>query len=190
MEVVKKTNGFAGSCRAADRLMEGIARYGHFAFLLYGLVLWLAPGKTRTRRRACCLTAFLSVCLCSLASLAIGKLWKRKRPFAAEPGIWNFTSHKANSSFPSNHAMNAAAIALQLVRDRMPAAGLMAACSFVLALSRLFAGIHYPTDLLGGAGIAASVHWGLNRPIMQRLVRLGVSLLDAGEARLFGGRWR
>lgn len=188
LKAVKKTNGLAGSCGLLDRLMDGIARYGHFAFLLYGLILWFVPGKTRARRRESCLMALFSICLCSLASLIIGRLWKRKRPFVKAGEIWNFTGHKANSSFPSNHAMNGAAVAFRLLRDGMPGAKGMAALSGLLAFSRLFAGIHYPTDLFGGAAIAAVMDCLLNRPAIRRLARRGVRLVDAGED--FFVRWR
>lgn len=188
MKAVKKTNGLAGSCRLLDRLMDGIAQYGHFVFLLYGLILWFAPGKTRARRRESCLMALLSICLCSLSSLVIGRLWKRKRPFVKAGEIWNFTGHKANSSFPSNHAMNGVAVAFQLLHDGMPGAKGIAALSGLLAFSRIFAGVHYPTDLFGGAAIAAGMGCLLNRPVIRKLARMGVRFVDAGEARLI--RWR
>ena len=40
----------------------------------------------------------------------------------------------------------------------MPGSHLLAAFAGLLAFSRIFAGVHYPTDLLGGVAIAGLVH--------------------------------
>ena len=117
------------------------------------------------------MAAFLAVCLCSVISLAVGKLWHRGRPFTRDRQIWNFTGHKANASFPSNHAMNGAAVAFQLLRDRMPGCRWMACLAGLLAFSRLFAGMHYPSDILGGGAIAAAVHGVLNKPFAAAFIK-------------------
>lgn len=38
--------------------------------------------------------------------LALGKIWFRNGCLLRDYRIWNFTGHKANASFPSNHTMN------------------------------------------------------------------------------------
>lgn len=163
LDVVRKINGLAGKVRPFDLMMDLIARYGHWAFVIYGLILWFSPGKDREMRRRCCILSFLGVCIASLVSFGIGKLWFRKRPFTRDYRIWNFTGHKANASFPSNHTMNGAVV-LQLLSMGMKGSKLMALMGAILAFSRLFAGVHYPSDLLGGAAVAALVHRLLNRP--------------------------
>ncbi len=175
LDMVRHINGLAGRVRPVDLMLDLITRYGHWAFLIYGILLWLAPGEDRERRRQSCVTAFLTVCVCSCISFLIGRLWHRERPFTKDWRIWNFTGHKANASFPSNHTMNGAAVAFQLLRDRMPGAWWMSALSGLLAFSRIFAGMHYPTDLLGGMGIAAAVHHLMNHgrvlPFMVKITR-------------------
>lgn len=156
--IVRKVNGLTSVSRKGSLFMDLVTRYGHWAFLIYGLLLWLAPGENRKERRLCCVLAFLGVVIASLLSFAIGKVWRRKRPFARDWRIWNFTGHKANASFPSNHTMNGAIVVMELLRTHMPLAHLMAAFAGLLAFSRIFAGVHYPTDLLGGVAIAGLVH--------------------------------
>ena len=138
LDAVRRINKLAGQARPVDLMMDLITRYGHWAFLIYGILLWFAPGKNQKHRRESCVAAFLAVCLCSVISLAVGKLWHRGRPFTRDRQIWNFTGHKANASFPSNHAMNSAAVAFQLLRDRMPGCRWMACLAGLLAFSRLF----------------------------------------------------
>ena len=191
LDVVRQINKLAGQVRPVDFMMDLITRYGHWAFLIYGMLLWFAPGKNQKRRRESCVAAFLAVCLCSVISLAVGKLWHRGRPFTRDRQIWNFTGHKANASFPSNHAMNGAAVAFQLLRDRMPGCRWMACLAGLLAFSRLFAGMHYPSDILGGGAIAAAVHGILNKPFAAAFIKkltgalslLSDSILYIGKSR-------
>lgn len=84
-------------------------------------------------RRRCCILSFLGVCIASLVSFGIGKLWFRKRPFTRDYRIWNFTGHKANASFPSNHTMNGAVVVLQLLSMGMKGSKLMALMGAILA---------------------------------------------------------
>lgn len=191
LDAVRKINGLAGKARPVDLMMNLITRYGHWAFLIYGILLWSAPGGSRERRRESCVTAFLAVCFCSLISLAIGKVWHRDRPFTKERRIWNFTGHKANASFPSNHAMNGAAVAYRLWHDRMRGSWWMAILAGLLAFSRLFAGMHYPSDVLGGGAVAAMVHGVLNRSLARMYIRKltkRLSMISDGIERLWKSR--
>lgn len=163
---VRKINGLAGKVRKVDLMMDLITRYGHWAFVIYGLLLWFIPGKDREKRRSCCLLAFIGVCAASIVSYGIGKIWFRKRPFTKDWRIWNFTGHKANASFPSNHTMNGAVVVMALLKQHMPGSYLMTLLAGILAFSRLFAGMHYPTDLLGGITIAGMIHWLTHRPLV------------------------
>lgn len=191
LDVVRQINKLAGQARPVDLMMDLITRYGHWAFLIYGMLLWFAPGKNQKHRRESCVAAFLAVCLCSVISLTVGKLWHRGRPFTRDRQIWNFTGHKANASFPSNHAMNGAAVAFQLLRDHMPGCRWMACLAGLLAFSRLFAGMHYPSDILGGGAIAAAVHGVLNKPFAAAFIKkltgalslLSDSILYIGKSR-------
>jgi undecaprenyl-diphosphatase len=177
LNITRSINHIAGKHRKLDLAMDAYTRGGYLAFVCYGLWLWFGPAgrAERQKRRKSAVMALFSVIACSLISLAVGKLWPRKRPFVRDWHIWNFTGHKPNASFPSNHTMNSFAIVLQLYRDRMPGRHIMAALSGLLAFSRMFAGLHYPTDLLGGMGIAAAVNAVLNRSYLAR----GVAHLTA-----------
>jgi membrane-associated phospholipid phosphatase len=81
----------------------------------------------------------------------------------ARPDLWASIAPESDYSFPSGHAMASMAVAAALVLMLWPtrfrwltvALGLI----YVLAigLTRLYLGVHYPTDILGGW--CASLAW-------------------------------
>ena len=159
LALVKWLNGKVTRCFPLDLLMDFICRFGHLVFIGYGVWLWLGgDGRARRKRRETAMMALFTVVFCSCLSFLIGKVWNRPRPFTRDAGIWNFTAHKANASFPSNHTMNAAAVSLVLLRAGMPGAMFLAGWAVLLAFSRMYAGIHYLTALVGAVLIAFGVH--------------------------------
>jgi undecaprenyl-diphosphatase len=79
-----------------------------------------------------------------------GILWDRPRPFVAHHAH-SFLSHAADSSFPSDHATAAFAIAVAvLAYHRRTGLALLVAAA-VLAVARVALGVHYPSDVLAGA---------------------------------------
>jgi len=79
------------------------------------------------------------------------------------PDLWLSLTPETTYSFPSGHAMGSATLALALLilcwptRWRWPMA--VASCVFVLlvGLSRVYLGVHYPSDIL--AGWCAAIAW-------------------------------
>ena len=90
------------------------------------------------------------------------------------PSLWFSILPETTFSFPSGHAMQSmavgAALMILLWETRWRYVALLLSASFVLAvgLSRIYLGVHYPSDIL--AGWAASVAWvvGLRSVVMNR----------------------
>ena len=87
-----------------------------------------------------------------------------KQVFArARPDLWISILPEPTFSFPSGHAMQSMAVACGLValvwttRWRWPVMILAAVFVPVVGLSRIYLGVHYPSDIL--AGWAASFAW-------------------------------
>lgn len=87
-----------------------------------------------------------------------------KQAFARErPVLWESIAPEATYSFPSGHAMGSMSLALVLVllawptRWRWPVLAAMAVFVTMVGLSRVYLGVHYPSDIL--AGWAAASIW-------------------------------
>ena len=74
--------------------------------------------------------------------------------------------------------MNSAAVALQLLKDKTPGSPCMAVLAGIIAFSRLFAGLHYPSDLLGGVAIAVFMHKVMNHSVLRKLTEKTAGFLS------------
>ncbi|MFC3715215.1 phosphatase PAP2 family protein [Luteimonas soli] len=87
-----------------------------------------------------------------------------KQAFARErPSLWESIAPEHNFSFPSGHAMGSMTLAAMLIllawptRWRWPVVAAMAVFVPMVGLSRVYLGVHYPSDIL--AGWAAALVW-------------------------------
>lgn len=125
-----------------------------------GGLLWLPvagllalAGKKKTAKRA--LTA-------AAVAMPIGHLISvvvdRRRPQAADmPARRALPEHPDSSSFPSKHAVTAAAFGTATALEDPGAAVFVTPLVLLVAYSRLRTRVHWPTDVLGGLLIGAVV---------------------------------
>lgn len=133
-------------------IVKGLAKWAYWLYIIYGIVMWCKPGTIteKMQRRQSLWYCFFSVVFGSVLSWGIGLVWHRQRPFAAHGDIQPFISHRANASFPSNHSMNAMAVAVQLLWQRKKAGVFFLPWAVLIGTSRVLCGVHYVTDVLGG----------------------------------------
>jgi membrane-associated phospholipid phosphatase len=136
--------------RALDRLVGVTTDLGS-VYGLAGVAGVLAA--TGHRRRATEVTA--AGLLAWSAAQASKPLASRPRPYQAALAQ-RLVAEPAGSSWPSGHTAVVTAMAGSLARDVAPPARLaVGVVALGVACSRLYVGVHHPTDLVAGAGVGA-----------------------------------
>lgn len=152
-----------------DTLMHGLTYLGS-AYAVAGVIVVMG---WRMRRRQFGWRAVAATCFClalvyGLVAGAYNALKYevlRPRPFVALGAELRVSADEVqairpNSSFPSGHAANAFMLATLLAallrRGLWP---LWYGLASLVALSRVYLGLHYPGDVLAGATLGAGLTW-------------------------------
>ena len=139
-----------------DALFRGITHLGDagiFWILLTVALLCFRQTRKAGIYSACALTASLIV-----NNLILKNLVGRIRPYELVEGLQCIVPPALDSSFPSGHTGASFASAVSVYRQipRKYAVVLIVLASLI-AFSRLYVGIHYPTDVLGGLVTGISI---------------------------------
>lgn len=125
------------------------ARYG---IVLSGLSFIYLIWHKRINAMIC---SMMAMALAGFVDLTIYLIWKRPRPYIAHAdAVFPDTSglQVDVSSFPSSHTYICFAVAVSTIlygHKRLGSA--LLAIALLVAISRIGAGLHYPSDIIGGA---------------------------------------
>jgi undecaprenyl-diphosphatase len=142
-----------------DTLFLTLSRVGFSGGVVPADVLLVLALALRRHPRS---ATFAAVALAgsALANLLVKNLFARARP-----ALWLSLAPETTYSFPSGHAMGSATLAAVLAclawdtRWRWPVIALGALFALGVGLSRVYLGVHYPSDVL--AGWSAAIAWTL-----------------------------
>lgn len=141
-----------GHTPAAERAVAGFSRLGEHAALW---VAWgLVGGACQPEQRAQWRRARRTVLATYAVNTTIKFVVRRRRP--ALPGLPPLMGTTTGLSFPSAHAATSFAGALAYTRRGLPAPPLYGLAT-AMALSRLYLGVHYPSDVLAGAALGTAM---------------------------------
>ncbi len=142
-----------GHTPGLERAVERYSRLGEhgLGWCLLGLVGSLLDGSAVRRRRW--RRGAITVALAYVANQLLKRVVRRPRPQLA--GLPQLTQTHSQLSFPSAHSTTSFAAA-RVYRDLAPG-GLLYAVAGSLAFSRLYLGVHYPSDVLAGATLGTVI---------------------------------
>lgn len=133
-------------------VMKAVTHLGDKGIFWVILTLILMIPK-KTRRAALCsvFAVALSYLICNLT---LKHLVNRIRPYEVIDGLKLLVGKADDASFPSGHSSASFASSVALARslpDTWKKAGIvLIILAAIIALSRLYVGIHYPTDVICG----------------------------------------
>ena len=136
------------SCSFLDYSMRGISFLANvgWIWIVSAIVLLIIP-KTRKMGIAVACALIFSLIICNIT---IKPIIARIRPYDLREGIELIVSKPTDFSFPSGHSSIsfAGAIPMLMYNKKIGIPALILA--IIIAFSRLYLYVHFPTDVLGG----------------------------------------
>ena len=157
--------GLAGRFAPLDWLVKYLANDFLIpaAMALIGAGLWFT-GKTKDERRRNqwgFIYAIVGLGFSALLVQLINDHYFRARPYVAFPQllpqVHRLFYEPTVSSFPSFPAAVTFAFAFGIWLENKRIGGLLFCMAALMSLARVYIGIHYPSDILGGAAIGVTV---------------------------------
>ena len=141
-----------------DPIMTTITQFGDGGiFWIILAVLMLCIPKTRRTGLACAVSMIFGLIL---TNLLLKNLVGRIRPYDLIDGLTVLVGKPDDWSFPSGHTTNSFAAAWVMFTMLPRKYGVPALIlAILIAFSRMYVGVHYPTDILGGVIVGCFAAW-------------------------------
>lgn len=152
-----------------EEILPRLSRSANHGVLWFATAAALAASRTPRARRA----AARGLASLTLASLTINTLGKRSvrraRPVLdAVPSTRRLKRQPITTSFPSGHAASAAAFAAGVALESPAWGAAIAPVAASVALSRVYTGVHFPSDVLAGAALGVGAAYAVRGMVPTR----------------------
>jgi len=155
--IFQKINQLAGKWLCLDALAIFFAKYFEYVLILCLFVFLI---KNFKKYWPMVIRAFLAAILARFVIVAIVRyLLPRSRPFVDNHVNLLIPYNQYEASFPSGHAAFYFALSTVVYAYNKKAGSLFFLASFLITISRVFAGLHWPSDIIAGALIGIFSGW-------------------------------
>lgn len=155
-----------GLLDAALPVVSWTCNHGELWIILAAVLLLLKRHRRCGAAVACALVLDLVSC-----NIILKPLIGRVRPFAVNPAVELLTAPPLDASFPSGHTAASFAAVFALKTAGSPLWKPALAVAVVMAFSRLYLYVHWPSDVLGGALLGAALGWA-GAKLVERAVKM------------------
>ncbi|MGW2779918.1 phosphatase PAP2 family protein [Streptomyces populi] len=152
-----------------DPVLPRLSRGANHGVLWFATAAAVAASRTPRARRA----AVRGVASLALASATINTLGKRSVR-RARPGLGPVPTGRQlkrqpiTTSFPSGHAASAAAFAAGVALESRGWGAAVAPLAAAVALSRVYTGVHFPSDVVAGAALGVGAAYAVRALVPTR----------------------
>lgn len=144
------------SAKFLDKFFTIITNVNHW-YIAYAILLGIAFFKGGSLGKWSVLGVILLIITTDQVShKVIKEIFQRIRPCNALPNVNSPLGLQGTFSFPSNHAVNNFAVAVFFYMIYPNLKWILFISAALVALSRVYIGLHYPSDVIGGALIGSA----------------------------------
>jgi undecaprenyl-diphosphatase len=167
LDLLHALNAFVSGRDAVEDPVSFYVQASQLLFASLVAAVFLVGGRRGARGAVAALAA-------AAVALALGQvlshLFVEQRPFVTHPRLVHaLVPHAPDSSFPSDHATAAFAIATAIWLRRRLVGAVALVLAAALAVGRVAVGVHYPGDVAVGAALGTVVAVALWWPPLRRV---------------------
>lgn len=166
------------------RFINQTLRNRFFDFFLYHVTYLAGPGFltaasilglifTRGETRLMVTEGVIGLLFSGAIVQVLKRIFSRSRPYWILKELNTFGIDLTDYSFPSGHTTAAFSLGTALALNYPDYAGYFILVAFIIAISRIYLAVHYPTDVVAGMligiGSALFIHWKIFPMVCTRL---------------------
>ena len=146
-------------CKVLDKMMPGISAVGNNGYIWIALAFLFICIR---HYRICGYTMMGAILICAvICNLIIKPAVARFRPCHTVSSMPLLIRRPTDYSFPSGHTISSFAAAMVLFHFHYIIGIAAFVLAFLIAFSRVYLFVHYPTDVLVGACLGMLISWGV-----------------------------